>query len=66
VSCRGFGVERIPSLQHSMLLHLVPLIKRIWNVRVQGGLHGALCLEVLLKDRVCLLRVLSLTPNCYL
>jgi hypothetical protein len=34
VSCRGFRVERIHSLQHSMLLHLVPSTKRIWSIKV--------------------------------
>jgi hypothetical protein len=42
------GVERIPSLHHSMLLHSISSTKRNWSVRVQGGLYGALCLEVLL------------------
>jgi hypothetical protein len=42
------GVERIPSLHHSMMLHSISSTKRNWSVRVQGGLYGALCLEVLL------------------
>ncbi len=32
VGCKRFGVERIPNLQHSMLLHLVPSTKVIYGV----------------------------------
>jgi hypothetical protein len=48
VGCRGSRMEEIPSLQHSMLLHLVPSAKRIQSVRVWGGLLGVLFPEVLL------------------
>jgi hypothetical protein len=49
VGCRGFGVERIPRLQHNMLfITSIPSVKRMWNVKVWGGLPGVLCLEVLL------------------
>jgi hypothetical protein len=45
VGCWRFGVERIPSLQHSMLLHLVRSTKRIWSNKVQNRLFGTLCLK---------------------
>jgi hypothetical protein len=44
----GFGIKRISSLQHNMLLHSIPSAKRIWSVRILGGLFGALCPKVLL------------------
>ncbi len=46
--------------------NIIPSIKRILSVIVRGGLPRALCLEVLLQARICLLGVLSLTPNCCL
>jgi hypothetical protein len=47
VGCRRFGMEKIPSLQHSMLLHSIPSTKK-WSVKVRDGQPEAVCLEVLL------------------
>jgi hypothetical protein len=33
-------MERIPSLQHNMLLHLIPLIKKIWSIKFKVGCLG--------------------------